>query len=284
MNSYRPGTFDSRIVQYEKVHQITDEQITALIEAVDLKPGQKILDGCAGYGSVTKWILKAATADSCEFYVQDDSLVQIDRAKSNLKEYSGVYYSVGDIKALPFETAFFDTVVIKMGLHENPKDVQYSIVKEAYRILKPGGRLVVWELYLTPETQSIFQAFMRKKDQLSGFDALVHKRYFPQGVEVKDYFLQAGFIGFKEEFLFNPVLNTRVRLNELVSREMKEKGLSEPDKALSTIAVKRLDELNNFFRNNLTIEEKQRINFKDEGDNIAIYNINKAIVSASKPL
>ena len=77
MKIYRPGTFDSRIIQYEKVHQITNEQILALEQAVSLKPNQKILDGCCGYGSVTKWLTDDSDKEivnTCEFFLLDDIL------------------------------------------------------------------------------------------------------------------------------------------------------------------------------------------------------------------
>jgi hypothetical protein len=50
------------------------------------------------------------------------------------------------------------------------------------------------------------------------------------------------------------------------------------------LGEQRLKELNDFFRNELSDEQKKIINFKDEGDNIIIYNIDKAIISANKPL
>lgn len=287
MQNYRPGTFDSRVIEYEKVHQITNEQITALLEAVDLKSGQKVLDGCCGYGSVTKWLLNDINkhiVSNCNFFLFDDSLVQIERAKDNLNEYSGLKYDVGDIKSLPYEDNFFDTVIIKMGLHENPKESQEKIAREVFRVLKPGGKFVVWELYLNNLTQPIFQSFIHKKDELAGFDTLTQKRYFPRADEIMSSITSSGFENFIEHYIFNPVLETKVRLSELISREIKERGLVESNEELKRLGEQRLKELNDFFRNELSEEQKKIINFKDEGDNIIIYNIDKAIISANKPL
>ncbi len=286
MNTYRPGTFDSRIVKYEKVHQITDEQINALVKAVDLKQNQKVLDGCSGYGSVTKWLLENNPRDitsTCTFFLRDDSSVQIERAKENLKEYNRIEYSVGKIEFPSYEEDYFNTVVIKMGLHENPKDIQSKMVQEIFRILKPGGTFVVWEVYLNEKTQPIFSSFIKKKDELAGFDHLAEQRYLPRRDEVKSYIIDAGFVDFKENYIFNPILSTKVRLSEFISRELKESGKTEPDEAMMKIAEERLHSLNNFFRNTLTAEQKKVIEFEDKGDNILIYNIDKAIVTAIKP-
>lgn len=166
MQSYKPGTFDSRVVEYEKIHQITDDQIFELEKAIDLKPNQKVLDGCCGYGSVTKWLVRDANKEitkTCSFFLLDNSVVQIERAKENLKDQTNVTYTTGDIVVLPYENNFFDTVIIKMGLHENPKEDQSRIVREMFRVLKPGGRFIIWELYLNNLTQPIFRSLINKK-------------------------------------------------------------------------------------------------------------------------
>ncbi len=287
MQNYRAGTFDSRIVHYEKIHQITTEQISALVRAVALKPNQKILDGCCGYGSVTRWLIDnvgSNVIDTCNFFLLDDSLVQIERAKENLKGNRNITYAVKNITALPYPNNTFDTVIIKMGLHENPKEVQVEIIKEVFRVLKPGGKFVIWELYLNNLTQPIFQSFIRKKDALAGFNALVQKRYIPRSDEIREAMANSGFGNFTEHYIFNPVLGTKVRLRELISRELKEAGLSEPDENLQKIAEERLDSLNEFLRKELTDEQKNIINLKDDGDNMIISNIDKAIMSATKPL
>jgi ubiquinone/menaquinone biosynthesis C-methylase UbiE len=287
MQNYRPGTFDSRIVQYEKVHAITDQQICAMVAAVDLKPAQTILDSCCGYGSVTRWLIESMgteKASTCSFFLVDESGVQIERARENLKNHTNTTYHVGDIESLPYENNYFDTVIIKMGLHENPKTTQEKIVQELYRILKPGGKIVIWELYLDIHTQPIFQSFIQKKDELAGFSNLVQKRYFPRDDEIKEVVKKAGFEKFAEHYVFCPVLGTKIRLDELVSKDLKESGLPIAGANLQKVAYTRLEYLNNFLRNCLTDDQKNIIGFVDEGDNIVIHNIKKAIVSATKPL
>ncbi len=284
--TYRPGTFDSRIVDYQKLHQITPEQIDALIKAIDLKPNQKVLDACSGYGSVTTWMFEhspQAVTDTCTFFLRDESEVQIKRAQENLKNHLNIEYSIGKIEFPFYDENFFDTVIIKMGLHENPLDVQAKMVEEVFRIVKPGGTLVIWELYLNEKTQPIFQAFMQKKDELAGFDTLAKKRYFTRNDEVETLVTKAGFKDFKENYIFNPVLSTKLRLHEMISRELKESNKIEPDEVLLKKAEAKLNDLNNFFRNELSDKQKSVIKFEDKGDTIIIYNIDKAIVTAVKP-
>lgn len=112
----------------------------------------------------------------------------------------------------------------------------------------------------------------------------MQRRYFPRGEEIVSFISEAGFENFVEHYIFKPTLSTKIRLNELISRELKERDLVSPDENLQKIAEKRLNELNNFLRIELTEEQKKVIGFKDEGGNILISNINKAIISATKPL
>ena len=45
--------------------------------------------------------------------------------------------------ALKFDSASFDQVVLFFLLHEQPADVRLDTVREAARVLRPGGRLLI---------------------------------------------------------------------------------------------------------------------------------------------
>lgn len=49
---------------------------------------------------------------------------------------------VTDTAALPFKAGEFDTVVMMANLNHIPADVRPKVLAEAYRVLKPGGKLV----------------------------------------------------------------------------------------------------------------------------------------------
>jgi ubiquinone/menaquinone biosynthesis C-methylase UbiE len=278
-NNYQAGTFDSRIISYENVHTITEEQKKEFLNAIDLKENEVVLDVCCGYGSATSWLTAEQT--NANFYLSDASPVQLERAKQNLPEFC--IFNLADANNLPYEDNFFDKVVLKMGLHENPFSKQQEITDELYRIIKPGGKLIIWELYLNEKNQIIFQDFIRKKDELCGFTKLVERRYFQRGDEIKSFLDKSGFVDFKEEFVFNPELHTKARFKEFVSREMKESDVEEMTEKIKEVAQSRLDRLNEFLRN-LSDEQKEIINMEDLDNDIIVRNIDKAIVSVQKPL
>lgn len=77
----------------------------------------------------------------------------VDLSKELLKEYSGpatVYES--DCRELPFGDNEKDVVIARDGLHhlpEFPRDLDRTFT-EIRRVLKPGGRIAVWEPWPTP--------------------------------------------------------------------------------------------------------------------------------------
>lgn len=109
-----------------------------------------------------------------------------------------------------------------MGVHELPKDEQPRVFAEIYRILKPGGKFIIWELSLNNDYQEIFQDIIRKKDELSGFDAMVNNRYFQRHDELEALFFEAGFLDIKDEYKMRYIFNPRGRFEELVSKDRLE--------------------------------------------------------------
>ena len=269
--------FDNRIVSYETIHKIKDEDFDALIRAIAVHPGEIILDGCCGYGEVSKRILNHSDFE-LEIYLLDESLVQINRAKKNLPQIPGSNFIVADIARTPFTENFFDKVVIKMGIHEVPKEKQKEIFKEVYRVLKPGGSFVTWELALDESNQELFQKIIREKDQLAGFDALVKNRYFPRLGEVHALYENCGFKDIEDfhEITYSP--STFERIEEMVSRE-RINGLDQ--ESLRLLGLERTQKLTEYVRKIFPDELKVKLNFMDKGEDIT-FEIKKMIIRAIK--
>ena len=108
----------------------------AVVAALDVHPGQRVLDLAAGTGTSTVPFQRAGGhAVACDF-----SLGMLREGRRRLPDLDFV---AGDALALPFPAATFDAVTISFGLR-NVHDVSTALT-EMRRVTRPGGRLVVCE-------------------------------------------------------------------------------------------------------------------------------------------
>ena len=106
----------------------------ALIDAAGVSPGLAVLDLCCGTGIVGR----AAKARGAIPTGLDFSPAMLARARVNAP---GIRFEQGDAEALPFEANTFDAVVSNFGVHHLP--VPARAMAEAFRVLKPGGRVAL---------------------------------------------------------------------------------------------------------------------------------------------
>jgi ubiquinone/menaquinone biosynthesis C-methylase UbiE len=288
------GGFDDRIVDFRVVHNHKPEDIKAFVELIDAKPNDVILDGMDGYGAVARDILDVAEAKGFkpEIYTVDESIVQVERARKNIPDIEPKHVVQADIRKTPFEDEMFDTVIIKMGIHELPKEAQPDILKEVTRVLKPKGKFITWELSFPDEvTQKIFQDIIRKKDELAGFDRLVENRYFPRQDELLKLFQDAGLENVEVAHKVDAKLSLRVREQELISKDRKEimdeRGVLSPEEEiqLAQLGKQKCDELVAYAKQymaDVPDEVKKQMHYS-EGANDIYFTPSKEVILGYKP-
>src|SRR2546423_1188024 len=113
--------------------QIVGEE---LCEALDVRPGQKVLDVAAGNGNVTL----AAARRWCDVVSTDyvPSLLERGRIRAAAESLS-VEFKETDAEALSFPDATFDVVVSTFGVMFTPN--QDKAAAELLRVCKSGGKI-----------------------------------------------------------------------------------------------------------------------------------------------
>lgn len=116
-----------------------------------LEPGRRALE----YGCGTGVFLERVARSGAQLVGLDLSPDLLARARTRLAGLDNVRLTRGNAEALPFPTASFDTVYGCSVLHH--LDLATAL-REAWRVLRPGGRLVFSEPnLLNPQVALMFQ-------------------------------------------------------------------------------------------------------------------------------
>jgi ubiquinone/menaquinone biosynthesis C-methylase UbiE len=140
---------------------ITRERLRRVL---DPKPGERLLEIGPGTGYYTldlaRWVLPAGTVEI--FDLQQKMLDHTMRraAQSGL---ANVHPTQGDATSLPYESGSVDAVVLVTVLGEIPDGD--AALREIQRVLRPGGRLVVGELFGDPHFTT-FSNLTRRCEQV----------------------------------------------------------------------------------------------------------------------
>jgi ubiquinone/menaquinone biosynthesis C-methylase UbiE len=198
--------YDERNEDLEKAHGVRQEDWDNLLEIVNPREGEAILDLMGGPGAVAKQIYRVAEQSGkyVSLSIMDAYEAQMGGAPENIKKIRG------DVKDIPLPDEIIDSVVIKMGLHELQLEDQDIAASEIYRILKPQGKFVNWMSNLRDKRQQeVFQWLFREKDRIAGLDELVKNRYFPTVKETTNYLKGAGFKEVNVSYENNEFCQTR---------------------------------------------------------------------------
>ena len=128
------------------------------IDSSGARPGHKVLDLAGGTGDLTRKF-SDIVGDTGQVILADinDSMIKVGRDKLRDQGVVGnIEYVQANAEALPFPDNYFDVITIAFGLRNvTDKD---AAINSMYRVLKPGGRLLVLE-FSKPEQEWLNKAY-----------------------------------------------------------------------------------------------------------------------------
>ncbi|MDQ6753720.1 MAG: demethylmenaquinone methyltransferase [Actinomycetota bacterium] len=133
--------FDDVAPKYDVVNDVLSMGQTrrwrrVVVDAVDAKPGQRVLDVAAGTGTSSEPFADAGVSVvACDF--------SVGMLKVGKRRRPDIDFIAGDATNLPFADNAFDATTISFGLR-NVSEPRKAL-EEMIRVTKPGGTLVIAE-------------------------------------------------------------------------------------------------------------------------------------------
>ncbi len=172
---------------YDRVRSYPPETLefwlTQIIASGRIREGSKVLDIGCGTG---RFAIPLSLKTGAKVYGLDNSQEMLARAKE--KEGSErIAWIYGDAQQLPFKNESFDCALMAFLLQHLDSDDKERALREAFRVLKTGGRCVI--VTTDPER------FKREDLLYRSFPKLIEidRQRFPTIAWLKEHLIAAGF-------------------------------------------------------------------------------------------
>jgi SAM-dependent methyltransferase len=186
----------------ERIYRTPDvvAQRVRVLEALALRPGERVLDVGVGPGLLAEDMARTVGAEGHVAGI-DLSEAMLEMARRRCAELAWTDFRVADATKLSFADASFDALV-STQVYEYVADMDGALA-EASRVLRPGGRIVV----LDTDWDSVVwntQDRARMRRVLDAWDAHLHDPHLPATLGAR--LQRAGLRNQRQEVI--PLLNT----------------------------------------------------------------------------
>lgn len=120
-----------------------------LVGALELRPGQRVLDVASGRGGTAVLLAREFGARVDGVDLGEGSLAAAEQAANEAGLAESLRFTNGDAEELPFEDGTFDAVVCECAFCTFPAKARAA--EEFARVLAPAGRLGLADVCVTPE-------------------------------------------------------------------------------------------------------------------------------------
>jgi len=148
------GVFTNVASRYDVMNDVMSVGIhriwkDAMMDWLAPRGGQRLLDVAGGTGDIAfRFLKRAPEAQATVFDMTESMLIEGQKRAEAEHMSEKLDWVVGDAMDLPFEDNSFDVYTISFGIRNVTRIP--DALSEAFRVLKPGGRLMVLEFSQLP--------------------------------------------------------------------------------------------------------------------------------------
>ncbi len=162
--------------------------LNSFMSTIDLQPGQRALDVCAGTNAIGIALLKREPSLEVHAIDRSAAMQEVGRQRAGALGFR-IHSVIGDVHALPFPDHHFDVVTLQYATrHLRVKDV----FREIHRVLKPGGHFYHCDMLRpgNPLVEKLYYIYLRMCLAFTGFmfrsgtAALNCKKYFIDALQM----------------------------------------------------------------------------------------------------
>ena len=141
------NVFDQVYDQYDLMNDFMSLGIhrlwkKSMLNTMNPSINQNLIDVACGTGDIAKLYIKS-TNEEADIMCVDPNINMINSSKKRLNNFKNIKWSLSNAENLKIKSNSYDFYTISFGLR-NTKNIKKSL-EEAYRVLKPGGRLMILE-------------------------------------------------------------------------------------------------------------------------------------------
>ena len=157
----------------------------------------KILDLACGTGRTLRMI--RGTLPKVKLYGIDLSAAYLRKANQLLSQIPGELPQLAQApgEALPYQDNYFHALSCVFLFHELPAPVRQQVIDEAFRVVKPGGSLVICDSIQLSDSPTL-------EATMEGFPEMFHEPFYLNYTQdnITDRLTKAGFLDIQESVHF----------------------------------------------------------------------------------
>ena len=159
--------------------------LKSFMSTVDVRPGERVLDVCAGTNAIGIALLRREATLDVHAIDRSAEMQVVGRQRAGARGLH-IHSTIGDVHHLPFPDNHFDVVTLQFATrHLRVR----SVFGEILRVLKPGGHFHHSDMLRpgNPVVEGLYYGYLRTCLAFTGF--LFHSG--PAALNCKKYFIDA---------------------------------------------------------------------------------------------